>query len=119
MFETTIHWVKGIEPVRLGLMARPRGGEWLEEEVVAWRAASVAVVVSLLESHEVRELELREEARLCTEQGIKFRHFPIPDRGTPSSGKEVAALVADLRSALTKVGRSSFTVAPGSVAQAW
>ena len=102
MFETTIHWVKGIEPIRLGLMARPRGGEWLEDEVVAWRAASVAVAVSLLESHEVRELELREEATLCTKQGIEFRHFPIPDRGTPASGKEVAALVAELRSFLTQ-----------------
>jgi protein-tyrosine phosphatase len=83
-------------------MARPRGGEWLNEEVEAWRAASVSVVVSLLESQEIRDLELREEGALCAAHGIAYRHFPIPDRGTPSSGKAVHALVAELHSALTR-----------------
>lgn len=100
MFETPIHWVKGIEPNRLGLMARPRGGEWLGEEVAAWRLASLFMVVSLLESQEVRELELKDESALCAAHGIGFRHFPIPDRGTPSSGKEVFALVAELHALL-------------------
>lgn len=102
MFETPIHWVKGIEPNRLGLMARPRGGEWLGEEVAAWRLASLSMVVSLLESQEVRELELKEQPALCAAHGIEFRHFPIPDRGTPSSGREVFALVAELSSVLTQ-----------------
>src|SRR6185295_4029649 len=37
MFATPIHWVAGVEPHRLGLMARPRGGEDLRAEVEAWR----------------------------------------------------------------------------------
>jgi protein-tyrosine phosphatase len=102
VFETVIHWVQGIEPHRLGLMARPRGGEFLHEEVLAWRQASVGTVVSLLESHEVRELELKAEPTLCAEHGIEFRHFPIPDRGIPQSRKEASVLVVELHSKLAQ-----------------
>jgi len=102
MFETPIHWVQGIAPHRVGLMARPRGGEALREEVEAWRAAQVRTVVSLLESHEVRELELRAEPALCAEAGIGFRHFPIPDRGVPESARELATLVAALHADLAE-----------------
>ncbi|WP_093443129.1 tyrosine-protein phosphatase [Variovorax sp. 770b2] len=100
MFETTIHWVQDITPHRLGLMARPRGGESLCEEIASWQRASVGMVVSLLESHEIRELELREEASLCAERGIAFRQFPIPDRSTPRSQREVRALIAELTAEL-------------------
>ena len=100
MFETTIHWVKGIEPHRLGLMARPSGGESLHDEVAAWKNASTALVVSLLEAHEIRELELKAEPALCAGQGIEFRHFPIPDRGVPQSVREASALVDELHSNL-------------------
>lgn len=102
MFTTTIHWIQDIAPHRLGLMARPCGGERLAEEVQAWRAASVDVVVSLLESHEVRELELKAEQALCALQGMAFRAFPIPDRGTPSSLKEAADLLNELHTSLVE-----------------
>jgi hypothetical protein len=28
-----IYWVKELAPKRLGLMARPRSGDWLEDEI--------------------------------------------------------------------------------------
>jgi protein-tyrosine phosphatase len=102
MFETTIHWVRDIQPYRLGLMARPRGGDSLRGEVLSWQRASLDTVVSLLESQEIRELELKEEAALCAEHGIMFRHFPIPDRGAPSSRREAVALIAELSAELTE-----------------
>ena len=105
MFETSVHWVRGIGPHRLGLTARPRGGEALREEVAAWREASVAVVVSLLESHEVRELELTAEPSECEEHGIEFRHFPIADRGVPRSARDAQALVVEIHYALV-LGRA-------------
>jgi len=83
-------------------MARPSGGESLHEEVSAWRKASVGLVVSLLESHEVRELELKAEPALCAERGIEFRHFPIPDRGVPQSTRETSILVAELHANLVQ-----------------
>jgi len=100
MFETTIHWVQGIGPHRLGLMARPRGGESLAEEVLAWKTASIHVVVSLLEAEEVRELELKAERLLCAEAGIEFKHFSVPDRGLPWSMKEADALIDELHANL-------------------
>ncbi len=100
MFETTIHWVHEIEPHRIGMMARPRGAESLEAEVLAWKSASISTVVSLLEHHEIRELELRDEPTFCAKLGIDFHHFPIGDRGVPESSKAVAALVATLHATL-------------------
>ena len=100
MFETPIHWVAGIAPHRLGLMARPRGGADLRAEVEAWRRAGVGLVVSLLEASEVRELELAEQAALCAEHGIAFRSFPIADRGTPPSSRALSVLVDELHEEL-------------------
>lgn len=108
MFETPIHWVRDIAPHRLGLMARPRGGDALHEEVAAWQRASVGMVVCLLESHEMRDLELKEEAALCAEHGIAFRHFPIPDRGMPQSQPAAFSLVSELNAEL--VGGKSVAI---------
>ena len=99
-FTTPIHWVASLGPHRLGLMARPRGGEELRDEVRAWRQAGVDVVVSLLEASEVRELELRDEPALCAGHGVEFRSFPIPDRGTPASPRELAAFVDALHASV-------------------
>lgn len=88
-----LHWIDAATPHRLAMAARPRGGEWLAEEIAAWRSAGVALVVSLLEPAEVRELELREEAALCLASGIAFASLPIPDRGTPRDATALADLV--------------------------
>jgi protein-tyrosine phosphatase len=99
-FDAPIHWVAGLEPHRLGLMARPRGGEALRDEVRSWRRAGVDVVASLLEASEVRELELREQPALCAEHAIAFCSLPIPDRGTPRSARELSAFVDRLHASL-------------------
>jgi hypothetical protein len=98
--ETQIHWIAGIEPHRLGLMARPRGGEDLPVAVEAWRLAGVGVVVSLLEPAEMRELLLQEQATLCAEHGIEFRSFPIPDHGTPANSSELSRFLDELHDRL-------------------
>ena len=95
-----IYWVKRVEPVRLALMARPRSGDWLPDEISGWRRANVGTVVSLLEPHEVRELALSEEAALCEASGIEFLSFPIQDRGTPRSIRETMVLVEGIVSRL-------------------
>ena len=100
MFEPSLNWVQGIEPHRVALMPRPRGGEWLSEEVAGWRDSGVALVLSLLEPVEVRELELQAESKLCTAQGIQFLSFPIPDHGTPASSRELSDVLAQLHKEL-------------------
>jgi hypothetical protein len=91
-----IYVLREFENVALAIMARPRAGDWLSEEIASWDSAGVRTVVSLLEPAEVAELGLGEEARLCSSVGIDFLSFPIADRGVPSSIRALNELVYPL-----------------------
>ncbi len=117
-----VHWIPGPWRGRLGVVARPRGGDWLEDEVQGWRAVGVDQVVSLLTPDEVRELQLEEEERWCHEEGVGFRSLPIPDRGVPSALDPLAELVGAVMQAVESgesvvvhcrqgIGRSALVVA--------
>jgi protein-tyrosine phosphatase len=80
-----IYWIAASVPQRLAIMARPRAGDWLEDEVAHWKRSGVELVVSLLERHEIEDLGLEAEPALCTALGIDFLSFPIPDRGIPEA----------------------------------
>src|SRR5258708_724596 len=67
-------------PGHLSVLARPRGGEWLPDEVQGWLTAGVDVVVSLLTPSECEELELTEEAALCRRAGMTFIAVPLAQR---------------------------------------
>jgi protein-tyrosine phosphatase len=73
-------------------MPRPRGGDWLEDEIRSLRDLGVDVVVSLLENHETRELNLECEGACCADSGISFLSFPIRDRSVPPSIPETRKL---------------------------
>jgi protein-tyrosine phosphatase len=77
-------------------MARPRGGDWLLDEIARFRRDGIDIVVSLLEAHEVVELDLLEEADACLKAGVQFISFPIPDRGVPDSTHELLDLARSL-----------------------
>jgi protein-tyrosine phosphatase len=91
-----LYWIPTDAPGRLAIMPRPRGGDWLQEEVRAWRDAGVDVIVSLLSEEEIRDLELAEEQSLCNAQGIEFVAFPITDRGVPPAKDAVIELACKL-----------------------
>jgi protein-tyrosine phosphatase len=80
---TELHWVNGPWPGRLALAARPRGGDWLEDELAAWCKAGVDAVVSLLTPDEESDLELSNEKRETLKQGLEFFSLPIEDRSIP------------------------------------
>ena len=101
---SSIYWVNLNGAGRLAIMARPRAGEWLRDEISAWQSEKIDVVVSLLEAEEVRELDLREEAEICRECKIDFLSFPIVDRGVPESSKETLKLVQKLSSVISREG---------------
>lgn len=102
---TNVFWVAGVPTGRLGILARPRGGDWLGDETAAWREAGVDFVVSLLEPEEASQLMLADEAAAAASSGVEFRAFPIPDRGVPASRESVADLAGDMMAALAE-GRS-------------
>ena len=91
-----IYWLKEIEPIRLAIMPKPRSGEWLADEIAGYSVDGVSVLVSLLESQEIYELGLGDEARLCQEHSIEFISYPIADRHVPLSVELTRELVADL-----------------------
>ncbi len=88
---TRLHWIEVPATGRLAISARP-SSEWLAEELAEMRGDGIDVVVSLLEPHEVEDLGLRNEARLCAEVGMGFLSFPISDRGVPASRTETCEL---------------------------
>ena len=87
---------------RLAISARPRGGDWLEEELLAWRRAGIDIVASLLEPEEAAVLELEQEQALCKASGIEFVAFPIRDRSVPALGVEVHGFLREMDSQLNR-----------------
>jgi protein tyrosine phosphatase (PTP) superfamily phosphohydrolase (DUF442 family) len=75
---------------QLATMARPRGGDWLTDELGDLATAGVDVLVSLLSDAEVIELDLRAEAEAARAAGIEFYRLPTPDRTVPDRAAALA-----------------------------
>ncbi|MEM6807483.1 MAG: protein-tyrosine phosphatase family protein, partial [Bacteroidota bacterium] len=78
-----IYWIDEFDKGKLGIMPRPRGNEWLEDEIKKLSLRGIHELISLLEKSEASELELEKEAELCTKYEIGFQNFPIKDRSIP------------------------------------
>jgi|CXWL01.1.fsa_nt_gi protein-tyrosine phosphatase len=98
MKSADVYWIQGIEPWRLAFGPRPRAGDWLADEVSGWSQQGIRHVVSLLEAHEVRDLEIGEERLFCERREIQFHPFPIADRSVPSSFMEAKAFFTKVAS---------------------
>jgi protein-tyrosine phosphatase len=84
------------------MMAKPRAGEWLQQEIKGLKRLKIDCLVSLLEPPEASELELSQESQFCVENQIEFLNFPIPDRGVPLSIEATDVLVKALISKLNR-----------------
>ena len=80
----------------LATMARPRSGDWIEDEFAAFARAGIHTIVSLLEPAESEELGLKDEEQQCTAAGIAFLNVPIPDRGVPADGRHLYRIAAEI-----------------------
>jgi len=117
-----LYWVEGPWAGRLAISARPRGGDWLEDEAKGWRESGICFVVSLLTPDEMRAFNLTTVEMRCREQGITFLSFPITDRGVPPTYPEALAFIRSLEKKLAEgenvavhcrqgLGRSSIIIA--------
>lgn len=95
-----LHTVDSLNYGRLSLTAHPRGGDWLADEIAAFKAAGVDALVSLLTPEETSEFGLSEEASLCQAQAILFVSFPIEDMDVPYFDVETLALLERLQGLL-------------------
>src|SRR5215831_12141788 len=91
----SVHWIDANQ-VCLGIMARPRGHDWLPDDLRALKQLGVDVVVSTLTSKEAEELGLFAEAEACAENGLVFVPFPIEDRSLPPHPAQFDILVKRL-----------------------
>ena len=74
-------------------MARPRGDDWLADEVANLKKQNVGLLVSLLENNEIGELGLRQQETICKSRAIEFINFPIADRDIPKISDKTDWLV--------------------------
>jgi len=115
------YWIKA-ENIRLAIMPRPRGGEWLPDDIDYLKRSGVGAIVSALTLSEVEELLLSEEEIGCTQRGLKFYSFAIEDRCVPTAADEfrkfIDLLTVELRAGVAVaihcragIGRSSLIAA--------
>lgn len=119
--------VLGLVDGGIAVALRPRGADWLADEMRGLRASGYSVLVSTLQAAEASEFELELEGELAASNGIEFIAAPIPDRGLPEMANAlelaahlVAAVAQGKRVAVhcrQGIGRSSLTVATVLVAQ--
>jgi protein-tyrosine phosphatase len=92
-----VYWLHQFtNAARLGIMARPRGNDWLDQEITQLKKQGTGVMVSLLESHEVAELGLSKQKDICIAHGIEYINFPIVDRSIPAAGGKIKDLIESL-----------------------
>ena len=96
-----LYWVDGPWQGKLAIGSRPRSGDWLEDEVNAWRLAGIEVVLSLLTLEEEESLDITNEPEPVRKGGMSFVSLPIPDRHVPASPTELAAVLDKLNAALS------------------
>jgi len=95
-----IFWVEGVLPGRLGICARPRANDWLDDELRGARSNGVDVLVSLLEASEASELGLSDEGDAAVRAGLEFWPFPIVDRKPPEVTEQATAFAQRLHAAV-------------------
>jgi protein-tyrosine phosphatase len=91
-----IYWVTELYSARLATMPKPRGGDWLEDEIISLRGMGVDVLVSLLTDDEIIEVSLADEALHCANNRIEFLRFPIPDHSVPPLNEKTAGFIHEL-----------------------
>jgi protein-tyrosine phosphatase len=105
----------------LSTMARPRGNDWLVDEINSLREAGTDILVSMLTSDEINELDLQQEPEAAATAGLIFFSCPTPDRGVPDA-QRFRDLLRELQVALSRrqnvvvhcrmgIGRSSLVAA--------
>jgi len=97
-----VYWIKGPWPGHLAILARPRGEDWLSDEIQSWRVSGIDVVVSLLTESENSQLGLADEARVIQSLGLAFVSFPIADYSVPDSRNATLQLAGRLEHLLSQ-----------------
>jgi len=80
----------------LAIVLRPRGDDWLENDLQRIHMAGIQTIVSTIESSEARELGLAEEGRTVERLGMRFISYPLQDSSVPSRREDFTEFVLKL-----------------------
>ena len=97
-----LYSVQALSTGKVSIMARPRGGDWLPDEIRALHSSGVDILVSLLTDAEVSELDLTEAAACCQSQGITYISFAIEDLSIPPFSEQTFQLLRQLQAYLAE-----------------
>jgi protein-tyrosine phosphatase len=125
-----IFWIEGNPPVPLAIVLRPRGGDWLEDELLRMKRDGIETLVSLLERDEADMLDLGKEGLWAEMIGLRFLSHPIPDVHVPPNAADFQIFVSDLADRLRagehigvhcrgSIGRATVTAACALIELGW
>ena len=80
----------------LAIVLRPRGGEWLENDLQRIRMAGIQTIVSTIEAWEARELGLANEGPAVERLGMRFISYSLQDRSVPPEHRAFTEFVVKL-----------------------
>ena len=101
---TRIYWIKQekLGSKLFGIMSKPRGRDWLEDEIKRIKLKGADYIISLLEREEINNLGLEKEGEYCEKYGMNYINFPIEDVNTPVDENKFLELVEDLSKKLNE-----------------
>ena len=80
----------------LAIVLRPRGDDWLENDLQRIQMAGIQIIVSTVENWEARSLGLAKEADIAQHLGMHFISYPIQDRSVPADREDFTHFVSML-----------------------
>lgn len=125
-----IFWIRDNSSPLLAIVLRPRGNDWLEDELRRMKQAGIQTIVSLLQEEEAELLGLVEEGPLAEKLGMQFVSYPIPDVNVPQDRASFERFAAELASRLRSgvcigvhcrgsIGRASLTTSCTLIELGW
>jgi protein-tyrosine phosphatase len=125
-----IFWIGDDPQMRLAIVLRPRGLDWLDDELLRMKRNGINVLISLLEDDEAFELGLSEERLKAFQLEMTFLSFSIPDRHVPAKVAAFRDFIAGLAGRVRQgeavgvhcrgsIGRASITSACTLIHLGW
>jgi len=114
----------------LAIVLRPRGDDWLENDLQRIRMAGIQTIISTIEPREARELGLADEGMAVERLGMRFISYPLRDRSVPSDREAFTEFVLKLGQRLQSgekigvhcrgcIGRSTVVAASTLIKLGW
>ena len=119
-----------IDDTGLAIIMRPRGADWLENDLTRMKMGGIQTIVSTIEHFEANTLGLADERTTTERLGMRFISYPMPDRSVPFDRGDFTHFVQKLGKRLQNgekigvhcrgcIGRSTLVTAATLIKLGW